>query len=210
MARRIALCLLAFCGAPAAAYGAVPMPIISFSASTNGIGWDVGLHDPGWLFGFRAGAHFARLDFHEHYLSSADNDVASYQNADFLVDYYPERGRFFLATGFILNINRLYIHSVPTSFHGSTGGFTGTVRFNAIAPYIGLGYTLPLGGPWSLTADLGTMFQNTGRETVHENGSISLSSRAAADTLDATRHDLRTFRNLAFYPILGFELSYRF
>lgn len=210
MLRRISLCLALFSIVPNTAHAGIPQPSVSLGISTLGFGDEIGFHDPNSWFGVRLGVHAARIDLKQHYSSSHSDDVIKYQNESLLLDYYPWSARFRITAGVIVNQDRVFIQTVPKSFHRSTGNYTGTIRFNALSPYIGVGYTLPFGHSWALNADIGTMYQNAGRIGVHATGSIADAPQANSNTNRVTLDDLRNFRRLAFYPILSIELTYRF
>lgn len=175
---------------------------------------------------FRAGLN-GYSDSTAETTSDATYDIsAKLRTADALVDYFPTAGSFRLTGGLIYNGSKVDMTARPNSgasynFNGTTyssgavGEIHGSVDFNKVAPYLGIGFgnTVKKEKGWAFTADLGVMFQGTPDVTLASSNctaGTSTCDRLAAD-LAAESADLRDkARDFQYYPVVRIGLSYKF
>jgi hypothetical protein len=139
-----------------------------------------------------------------------------------VVDWYPFGGSFRLSGGVLFDGTDICLDATAAqSFEigGRTyepedlGSLRGEVEFNAVAPYVGLGFGNPLSPDrrWGLALEIGVAFIGSPDVTL----SATSPNQALADQLagDLAREeqdiedDLEKFQ---FYPVLSLSLFYRF
>jgi hypothetical protein len=151
---------------------------------------------------------------------------ANLRTFDALVDYHPGGSGFRLTGGLIYNGNELDATATPTgsgiyTFNGQTytaasaGNVTGTMDFNKIAPYFGIGFgnAVAKNKGWGFVADLGVMFQGSPKVTLTSNNCTAdqaICDQLAAD-LEAEATELRDdAKDYRFYPVVRIGVSYKF
>jgi hypothetical protein len=137
--------------------------------------------------------------------------------------WYPFRNAFNLQGGVFFNLNRLSVlcmvptgGSVRIAHHTYTaaelGNVSGATKFNAVAPYLGIGFGQPFrGGKWGFIGSLGVFYE--GRPDLRLNASNpaalllpGVTARVATDQ-DKINH----YASMAdFYPVLSVGVIYRF
>jgi hypothetical protein len=85
----------------------------------------------------------------------------------------------------------------------------GPISFNPVAPYLGFGYNFDTGKHWSVTADAGAIYQGNGRIAVTTTGLLALPQYRAQVLANAEKAD-RMINKMSFYPVVSFEVGYRF
>lgn len=147
------------------------------------------------------------------------------QSAGVVADYFPWRTAFHLSAGLFYDNNRLSLDARASngtlSVNGQSYSATelsslhGQVRFQALAPYLGVGWgDATTGAGWHLLANAGVLYQ--GSPKVDLSGSTSYpqsSSQYAAlyANIDAQRQQIRDdLGRLRWYPVLSLGASYRF
>ena len=139
-----------------------------------------------------------------------------------LADVFPFGNNFRISAGLMLNQNEVKMTGKPTN-HTYTidgraypsalvGNLTGTVDFNTVAPYVGIGY----GGAfsdqsnWSLFCDLGVLFQGSPNVTYGADGILSYNPIFQAH-LEQERKELEDeLDKYEFYPVLSLGVTYKF
>jgi hypothetical protein len=93
------------------------------------------------------------------------------QTASALADWYPFEGSFRASGGVLYNNNQFSLTAIPTGGNFIINGVTypstqvsslkGTVTFNKVAPYFGIGWGNPVAKDkgWGLMSDIGILFQ---------------------------------------------------
>jgi hypothetical protein len=137
-----------------------------------------------------------------------------------LLDVYPFRNWFRLEGGFLINLNQ--VDGTGISEQGQItigdrsypvdqlGQLNGTVKFNRVAPYFGLGFCNPIKKRkhWGFFFDLGAMY--------HGRPDVSLSTTRTPLpqlVIDLKEEELRVeddVKNFTFFPIIQFGVSYHF
>lgn len=207
--------------APAAAQLERRGPTLTLKAGSNGLGAEVtyGLSHivrvRTGIYGFKAGfdAETRDLDY--------DIDLRLLSAGGYL-DIHPLKGRFRITAGLIYNANRADATGVVrqellfgdnTFTPAQVGTLDGSVDFNTLSPYVGIGWGSPLtsDGNWAFEADIGVMYQ--GRPEVSLTavdgelvGDPILTQALLEEEMDLA-DDLSFFR---FYPIVSLGVAYTF
>lgn len=140
-----------------------------------------------------------------------------------LGEWYPFSGVFRFDLGLVSNGNKFDLVAKPSA--GGTFTFNnrtynasdvdsanGHVDFKKVAPYLGVGWGRPFGSGFTMTADVGVLFQGKPRSslTVVCGSTVpncaQLTSDVAAEQADLDE-SLKDFR---FYPVLSIGVGYRF
>ncbi len=111
------------------------------------------------------------------YMHNANSSMLNYdfnwqlQTISALVDWYPSAGSFRASGGFLYDNNKNSYVANPTNgnyiINGTTYSSTqitsyqGTMNFNKVAPYIGIGWGNPAtkNKGWGLVSDIGVLYQ---------------------------------------------------
>jgi len=158
--------------------------------------------------------------------SDIDYDAkATLKTGSLLLDWYPFANNFRISAGPMYNGNKLGLTGKPDA----NGNFTingvtystsqvsaleGQVDFKKYVPYAGIGYGRPIGSGFSLTFDLGVVFQQSPQATLTATCGPALSapncailqSNVAAQQATAN-DDIKNFR---YYPVVTLGLAYTF
>ena len=171
---------------------------------------------------FSVGLGFNAYDF-KTTDSSSDIDYDfnfDLQSVALLGHYHPFSGIFRLTAGALYNNNELKLTGKPTA--GSTysingvsytaaqvGTLTGTLTFNSLAPYIGLGWGNRPGGKLGLSADIGLLHQGSPKLALSATGALS-DPLLAADLEQERRSAEDDLSDFKWYPVVSLGLYYRF
>ncbi len=171
---------------------------------------------------FRAAANTFRLNFDT---SSRDNEYrmkTRLLSFPVIADWHPfKTSALRVSGGMVLNYNK-------ADFRGNTrdgitigsntytadqvGKLTGKVDFNKIAPYAGIGWGNPLGknGRWSLSCDVGVVFQGKARVDMFASGPIASDPNFQADLEREKRNLKERLEDYRYYPVIALGINYRF
>lgn len=151
-----------------------------------------------------------------------DTDITpeiSLLSAGALIDWHPGAGGFRLSGGLYLNKNKLDLTAdVGQTVEINGNDYTlsdleGTVDFNSVAPYLGIGYGNAAGGDghWHFAFDLGVIFQGAPqvdlRATVSDPALQQQLDRDIAEEEQDIEGDVEIFQ---FWPVVSLGVSYRF
>lgn len=214
-----------------AVFGAFAAPTVhadtavSLSAGTTGAGLHLTTKFTDSV-NFRFG-----LNGYSHDMTETTDDAtydinAKLQTVDALVDYHPLSGGFRLTGGLMYNGNELDARATPTgagtyTFNGQTytaasaGDVTGTLEFNKIAPYVGIGFGNAVAADkgWGFTADLGVMFMGSPKINLTSNNctaGATICGELARD-LEAENAQLRDdAKDFRYYPVARVGVTYKF
>lgn len=171
---------------------------------------------------------FGRLGYsYSGHTDSVDYDLSlKGRTYDALLDWYPTAGASFRVTaGIVYNGNKIDVRAKP----GATGNYTlqgnvysaadvgqvtGKVDFGKLAPYLGVGWsTGQKEKGWSVSSDVGLMFQGSPRTTLGNSGcnaGAAVCDRFQADVqreAAALNSEVGKFKA---YPVLRIGLNYKF
>ncbi len=136
-----------------------------------------------------------------------------------LLDWHPWAGGFRLSTGLYLNRNKLDLTADTSGTveindrEYTLSDLSGTVDFNSVAPYLGIGYGNAAGanGHWHFSCDVGVMFQGSPqvdlRATVSDPALQAQLDADLAEEETSFESDTEVF---TVYPVISLGLSYRF
>lgn len=172
--------------------------------------------------GFNSFNHLADLE--ERYLKyKGDFDFNSYQA---LLDWHPYQGWFYLSGGAIYNQNEVTLTAIPKNgtytINGKdytindVGSLSGTLSFDRLSPYLGLGVGNPIRGTknWSFSAEAGVMVEGIPKTTLAVKcgpGTITGSCSDLQGNVEIEKKYLKNaFDDYKLYPVVSFGISYRF
>ncbi len=179
----------------------------------------------------RIGANYLpRYSFSKKTEQVAYDFKASLRTIDFLLDWHPWRNGFRLTAGAIYNDNVINAIGIPNrvatfTFNNQTfdttqiGKLVGQLDFPTLAPYLGIGWQThdPAERGWSISSDLGIMYQGSPRTTLGVGGCVlpangcdlaqTLLRPAIVSETARLNEDLREYR---FFPVARIGLNYRF
>jgi len=215
-------CLLAFSTTSHAESGDVN---IGVKGGTLGIGLEAGV-DLSDNFALRGGITYLTFDF-DSTISSIDyNFEPQFFNGSLLMDWHPFTNSFRLTAGAYINDNEIKVEGtyrkdlIPSDYSRyadltDLAKVKGTVDFNNLAPYVGLGWTSNQGDSgWGVNVDLGVMFQ--GAPNVSElyvesplgvGGSHPLVTAFLDDERQAIEDEVDKYE---YYPVASISLNYKF
>jgi hypothetical protein len=136
-----------------------------------------------------------------------------------LLDWHPWAQGFRISAGLYLNKNKLDLTAELNDTvdindrEYALSDLEGTVDFNSLAPYVGLGYGNAVGsdGNWHFSFDIGAMFQGSPQVGLRATASDpALQSQLDADVAEEQKEledDLGVF---TVYPVVSLGVSYRF
>lgn len=179
----------------------------------------------------RIGANYLpRYSFSRKTEQVAYDFKASLRTIDFLLDWHPWHNGFRMTAGAIYNDNVVNAIGIPNriatfSFNNETfnttqiGKLVGQLDFPTLAPYIGIGWQThdPAERGWSISSDLGIMYQGSPRTSLGVGGCVlpangcdlaqALLRPAIVSETARLNDDLREYR---FFPVARIGLNYRF
>jgi len=137
------------------------------------------------------------------------------------LDWYPFHGGFHVSGGLIFNQTDVDLdtHSTTALTIGShtysateLGTVRGEVRFQRIAPYVGIGWGNAFGeeGRWGILSDLGVAFLGRPNVALSATGSIASDSTFMGDLAQEEKDVEDDLSILRFYPVFSISLFYRF
>jgi hypothetical protein len=144
------------------------------------------------------------------------------QTLSALADWYPFAGGFRTSIGLLYDNNKISLSAIPTAGNyiingvsyttADIGSLQGTMTFNKIAPYFGIGWGNPVskGKGWGLVTDIGILFQ--GKPKIDLTVTCTNASICSQLQTDATaentklQNDLSSFK---FWPVASIGISYQ-
>lgn len=144
------------------------------------------------------------------------------QSVSALADWYPFEGSFRTSAGVLYNNNKVGLDALPTggtyTINGrpytsaQVGSLQGTVSFNKLAPYIGIGWGNPVAKNkgWGLVTDIGVLFQ--GKPTIDLVVTCTDPSVCTQLQTDATAENTRLqndLSNFKWWPVASIGISYQ-
>ncbi len=163
------------------------------------------------------------------------NHTSSTVNYDFklqlqtisaLADWYPFAGRFRTSAGLMYDNNKATLGGNPTggtyTLNGTTysaaqvASLQGTMAFNKVAPYLGIGWGNPVSKNkgWGLVSDVGVMFQGKPTTTLTATCAAAIATSPTCTQLQADtaaenaklQDDVKNFR---WWPVVSVGISYQ-
>jgi len=149
------------------------------------------------------------------------------QNISALVDWYPFGGAFRTTLGLVANGNKATLTAASVNgtytFNGVTytasdvGSYSGEMKFNSTAPYLGIGWGNPVAKAktWGFVSDIGVLFQGSPKVTSTATCGAAIAGTQACTDLQndvaagATQLE-SDLKNYKYYPVISIGLSYHF
>jgi len=146
--------------------------------------------------------------------------TAKLLNAGVILDYYPFENGLRLSAGGIYNGTKVTLDGQPNAggtytINGTTysaadvGTVSGEAKYQKIMPYVGIGFANPIkGSSFTFGCDVGAMF---GKATTTLTASNPTNDATLAANVAAEEVKLQDEANkLSFYPVIQFNVAYRF
>ncbi|MFH1768515.1 MAG: hypothetical protein ABH858_05090 [Candidatus Omnitrophota bacterium] len=138
-----------------------------------------------------------------------------------LVDWFPFNNAFRLTAGALANENQLDLKAETTASYqignvtytaAQVGTLNGSLDFDAICPYAGIGWGNPFGkdGGWSFAIDLGVMYQGSPDITLRTNGTLSANAAFLTELRREENNLESDIEEFEFYPVISLAVTYRF
>lgn len=165
------------------------------------------------------------LSLDEEYSDVSYDGDLKLKSGGFVLDFHPAGGWFRVSAGILLNGNQLDVDAEPTAgtfeFNNVTytvaqvGTARGKADFNAVSPYVGIGFSKSpdADGGLSISGDVGVMFQGS------PSFDLNVSCGAAVPTVTCTRlqadadAERAAFEDDAdeyeYFPVVSLGLGYR-
>jgi hypothetical protein len=200
--------------------GAVAQFGVAARASTLGIGAEVSYRASSHL-GVRAGGNWLRFT-RDGTVDEIDYEITPrFKNATALLDVFPFGRAFHVTGGIMMNGNEGQLDGVvnqPVRIGNTTyspeqiGALTGTVTFDDIAPYLGLGFAGS--GRVAFLFDIGVAFSGTPRATLVGNSTLTGAEKAAFDAnVELEQMELQAEIDdreyLKYHPVISVGLRIR-
>jgi hypothetical protein len=162
--------------------------------------------------------------------SNSDGDYKGdlkLQNVSLLGDWYPFAGAFRTTLGLVANGNKATLTATPNAsgsytFNGVTytaaqvGSYSGELKFNSMAPYLGIGWGNPVAKDktWGFVTDIGVLFQGSPKVTSTATCGAALNATDCAtfqSNVAASTTKLESdVKNYKFWPVISIGVSYHF
>ena len=192
---------------------------VGASVSTLGIGPEAGFR-PTDNLGLRLGANFFDFGFNKTIDSVPYHFDTHLRSGGAVIDFYPFETGLRLSAGLRINGNDADTHSTPTSdvtIGGTTytpalvGTLSGTVKFNHVAPYVGLGYSSALFDTgFELALEAGVLYQGRANVSLSASGPVAADPAFQANLATEEHNVANHLRLLEWYPVVALTLGYRF
>ncbi|HSN39701.1 MAG TPA: FecR family protein [Burkholderiales bacterium] len=147
------------------------------------------------------------------------------RSASALADWYPFEGSFRTSAGVLYNDNKVSLDALPTggtyTINGTTyaasdvGSMQGTMTFNKVAPYFGIGWGNPVAKNkgWGMVSDIGVLFQGQPRTSlVATCGATLPAPQCTALQKDAAAENAKLesdLKNFKWWPVVSIGISYQ-
>ncbi len=190
------------------------------SAGTLGAGPELDLRLASLPLGLRLGANLLDLDFHVN-TSDAHYDTKTHlANGGVIADWYPFLGGFRLSAGVKFNGNNADLNETPTAgdfltinnntYNVAGSAVGGTIKFNLVAPYVGLGFGGTIFGGPTLAFDLGVMFEGSPKVALNATGPVTTEPGFAGNLAQEQASLQHQVNGYKFYPVVQLALGWRF
>ena len=162
------------------------------------------------------------------YKRNADSGTVNYdfklqlQTASVLADWYPVAGGFRTSGGLFYNNNKISLDAKPTGGNYIINGVTypssqigtlqGTLSFNKVAPYFGIGWGNPVATDkgWGMTSDFGVLFQGKPTTSLVATCGGTPCSTVIQDSVTAENNKLQEdLSSIKLWPVVSFGISYQ-
>lgn len=193
---------------------------VNLKAGTSGIGVE-GEYSLNEYLGARLGANYFKYSYDGTKDDVKYNFDLGLKTVSALVDLHPFKGSFRLSAGAFYNWNQLdataessatYDIGNNTYTGAQLGTLKGTIDFNKIAPYFGLGWDTSFGkeSGWGVVLDAGALFQGNPKVALSADGPISTDPTFQQNLALEEKNLQDDLDSYKVYPIISLGVSYRF
>lgn len=183
-------------------------------ALTDSLGARIGLNS--YSYQYNANSSTVNYDFH-----------LKLQTVSALADWYPfDDSSFRTSVGVMYNNNKVNLTGQPTggtyTINGNTysstdvGSLQGTMSFNKVAPYIGIGWgkPAPYNRGWGMTTDFGVLIQGSPKTSLVATCGSAIAGTASCTQLqsDAAAENTKLqndLGNFKLWPVASIGISYQ-
>ena len=185
---------------------------------TLGAGAEVGFR-AGPYFGVRLDASFLSFDYNRTIDSIPYKFGVNLRSGGPVLDLYPLAGGFHLTAGARINGNGADVTAAPGSnvtINGNTftpaqvGTLTGSLKYNRLAPYLGIGYSGRATRWLELGLDLGVLYQGKPSVSLAASGQFANNATLAADIAQEERTVENRLGFTTWYPVVTFAALFHF
>ncbi|MDA8365139.1 MAG: hypothetical protein M0Z84_15325 [Gammaproteobacteria bacterium] len=212
---------VAFLGLSLTAFAVHAAPAVDAHVGT--LGYGLGLTFPLENHTLEGRILFNTLDYnHSKTYDSIDYDGnLRLRSAGALLDWYPFHGVFRLSGGLLYNGNKVDLTAVPNAggtytINGNTysatqvGSLTGTMDFNSVSPYLGIGFGNSLhNGRLTLLLDVGAIYQGSPKVSLSATGAAG-NPALQADVQQAAATVASDAASYKWWPVIQLGIGYRF
>ena len=171
-------------------------------------------------FGINYGTYYST---YSRVSDSYDSNI-QLQTVSAIADWYPYQGSFRTSGGVFYNNNNATLKAIPVGGSYTVNGvqypaagissLQGKMTFNAVAPYIGIGWGNPVatGKGWGMTTDIGVLFQGKPRIDMSATCDplIITSCTTFNANLEAERSKLENdLSNFIWWPVASIGITYQ-
>ncbi len=182
-----------------------------------GVELDLGLTDS---LGVRIGLNSFTYNYNATASSVNYDFKLQLQTISALADWYPFQGSFRTSAGVMYNNNKVSLTGLPTGGIFTVNGnpdpsistLQGTMTFNRLAPYIGMGWGNPAekNKGWGMTTDIGVLFQGSPKTTLVATCTAAPCSAATLNNVSAENASLQSdLSRFKFWPVASVGISYQ-
>lgn len=170
-------------------------------------------------FSVRLGVNMFNYKYSSTVSSNSYDFKLQLQTVSALADWYPFSGSFRTSAGVLYNNNKATLTGTSPNGTYTLGNnpipytlssLTGTMSFNKVAPYIGIGWGDPVQKDkgWGLVSDFGILYQGSPSIDITATCSICPGTLATdlATEKSKIESDLKKFK---FYPVMSLGISYQ-
>ncbi len=144
------------------------------------------------------------------------------QTGSALADWYPFKGSFRTSAGLMYNNNKVSLGGLPTGgnydINGTTystaqiGSLQGTMSFNKLAPYFGIGWgnAVAKNKGWGLTSDIGVLLQGKPKiDLVVTCTDPLICTQLQKDAVAENTKMQNDLRHFQWWPVVSIGISYQ-
>lgn len=211
---RAVLICCALAAGPASAVGVG----VSAKVGTLGLGADLtlGLNNYLGIRGTLNGLSFDYTEALDEADIEAEMELLSY---GLILDWHLFGGGFRISAGILHNDNQVDLAADPNEPLEIDGvdyqiaTFSGSVAFDEIAPYIGIGYGNAAGedGRWHFSCDFGVLYQGNPKVSARAAAGGSTIQSALDTAIEQKRKEIEdAISGASWYPVIALGVSFRF
>lgn len=192
---------------------------VTAKAGTLGLGGDVTIPIVQSNLNFRAGYNRGNLKLNVDLDEATCQGDFKFETIPILLDWHPWAGEFRFSGGLVINDNKVDLSATPKEDFKLNGnsyaidGMKGSIKFNQVAGYIGIGSGNAVGdGRLHMALDLGVMIQGKPKSKATATAADPALQNAMNSDLQVEVNKFQKDHLDAFiiYPVLSIGISFTF